>query len=507
MSNLLPPPVVRIASEPLPRHRSLSHAYEGQRSPGGSGGPFGVLPETLHPPIPPPTLPSLPECQTQSGADSSRGISHLPPPPGVIGVVLPPPPPPGTAHVTSGGFPPSLLTKERRRFIGISDGLLLPPPPGFVHVAPEPAPRPIFPRPLPSLPAYNGQRVPGGPGGAGCLLDLEFSFQLQRWNLSNRLGLLWDYPPILEHESLESLEHWRRLGSLQLNLNQDDQLISRCLPNLVQVASTHALVKIRSLLNPAQDASIHTDHHIPHAESLSAAAARSREAVDPSGPGDAAVAPISLISTAPPSHSLSAVLASRREAVDPNGYPDSPISSTEVSNTPPWSNGPHPQSEPDLHLDRHDISPNLAPSHRLSLPPVPSFEDLSTLPAIVAQKLQYSAQLSLSTACASSSGPQYELVEEDYMPGRPEPVSAKVNGPFMSRHTANFEAAKMFTHRFWEQVMVKGQVFEAHIGEAGILTMVIRYEDGRGRKGETSVFVRRKGWPGAISGPAGVPQP
>ena len=93
------------------------------------------------------------------------------------------------------------------------------------------------------------------------------------------------------------------------------------------------------------------------------------------------------------------------------------------------------------------------------------------------------------------------------MPGRPEPVSAKVNGPFMSRHTANFEAAKMFTHRFWEQVMVKGQVFEAHIGEAGILTMVIRYEDGRGRKGETSVFVRRKGWPGAISGPAGVPQP
>ncbi|KAL5401577.1 hypothetical protein PMIN03_011385, partial [Paraphaeosphaeria minitans] len=461
MNNLPPPPpVVRIASEPPPRPRSPPRAYKGQKVSGGPGSvlqlpspppPPGLAhgaPEPLHPPVPPPTLPSLPTYQKQSGAGGSRKHFHLPPLPAVIGFVLPP-------------------------------------PPGLAHVAPEPPPRPIFPRPLPSLPAYEGQRVPGS---SSVLLDLNCSFQLQKWNTRNRLGPLWDHLPSYEHESLEK---WIERQAVWGKLYQDEPLIQHNEQPVKPTVCYEWFVSIPNLLNLAQSASIHAVNRFPH-NLLNPAEDTSNDTAIQS----------------PQAESSSAAAARPQGAVGSKNHPDfaatSPITSIEVSNTPPpWGSSPHPHSEPDLHLDRHDISPNLPPSRRLSLPAVPSFEDFSTLPVSIAQKLQYSAQLSLSTACASTSGPQYELVEEDYVPSQAAPVSEKTSGPFMSRHTANFEAAKMFTHRFWEQVMVRGQAFEVHIGEAGILTMSIRYRDGRGGKRETSVFVR-KGSPGQLGGAGAV---
>lgn len=242
---------------------------------------------------------------------------------------------------------------------------------------------------------------------------------------------------------------------------QDQQLIQPTAQNLWyidQSAVPHRLA-INNLLNPAPGAPTHAASQVPH-ESSSAATPRPQEAVNSNDPSSTAAPPTSSTSTTPPSHDA-------------------------------LRSG----SEPVPHLDSHDVSPRLP--RRLSLPlPDPS-ADLSTFPAQIAQTLRYSAQLSLSTACASASadGPQYELVEEDYVPRQQTPVSEKINGPFVSRHTANVEAAKMFVHRFWVEVMDRGERYRVHIGEAGILTLGISYEDGRGKRMETSVFVRRKGSP------------
>jgi hypothetical protein len=48
---------------------------------------------------------------------------------------------------------------------------------------------------------------------------------------------------------------------------------------------------------------------------------------------------------------------------------------------------------------------------------------------------------------------------------------------FRGRHTANIEAAKIFMHRFWRQVMEEKHEYRVDLGEYGLIKMDIALED------------------------------
>lgn len=220
----------------------------------------------------------------------------------------------------------------------------------------------------------------------------------------------------------------------------------------------------------------------------------------------------SVMPTTSPLKSTEAVTNLLQGEIGPQTPPDLAAGphapSIEVSDTThPWSDSPRHGSEPVPHPDHHGTSPTLPAYRYRSLPPAVSSEDLSTLPALIAAKLHYSTQLSLSTACVSASSPQYELVQEEYVPGQMAAVATEVKGEFRSRHTANCEAAKMFVHRFWKQVVAEKRAYEVYLEEAGILTLTIKCRDAQGQMRANSVFVQRKGGPGAraTEGPITTP--
>jgi hypothetical protein len=138
------------------------------------------------------------------------------------------------------------------------------------------------------------------------------------------------------------------------------------------------------------------------------------------------------------------------------------------------------------HLDNHP-----SPSNP-SLPPF-SADDLSTYPPKIAQALETSREISMSTPCMSTNGPQYQLVQQDWLVEPNILQKEQVMGVFASRHTANREAANVFVHRFWNEVMMAPKQYYKVLGdEAGILTLRI-YTGPQGKRKWTCVFVRNKG--------------
>ncbi|KAF2440915.1 hypothetical protein P171DRAFT_488499 [Karstenula rhodostoma CBS 690.94] len=359
----------------------------------------------------------------------------------------------------------------------------LPPPTGLadVDLPPPVSPilAPILPLPLPSLPAYEGQR---DPGRTDELLHLDASSLLR--GHENRLGAPWDYPnqDVTEAELKRRQAAWHRAY-------QDEQPIHPRVPD-VQQPPVPRLLAISNLLNPAPDRTVHQNVQpaaVPRPLAISNLLnpAPDRTVQHPEEPSQRGrgQSPVRENTNWSPANHVPQAESSSAAAARPQQLPVSRGDS-----------GSRSKSEPVLHANRHDLPLNTTLPRRSSFP-TPT-EDLSTFPPLIAEKLQYSAELSLSTACVSYDGPQYDLVQEDWLLHKQARESQQIMASFRSRHTANIEAAKIFVHRFWAQVMQRKQHYEAHIGVAGILTLNIYWQDKEKRRMFTSVFVRRKGSPG-----------
>lgn len=120
-------------------------------------------------------------------------------------------------------------------------------------------------------------------------------------------------------------------------------------------------------------------------------------------------------------------------------------------------------------------------------------EDLSSFPLQIREALEISAQIGAREPNSPEGTAVYELVHNIWVKEKKETGSERKVGIFRNRHTANLEAAKLFLHKFYVQVVERQEEYRTYMEEAGIMTLEMDLDSGERRM--MCVYVRRKSSP------------
>ena len=122
------------------------------------------------------------------------------------------------------------------------------------------------------------------------------------------------------------------------------------------------------------------------------------------------------------------------------------------------------------------------------LAPLPEWT--THFPPAISRLLQHSESAQSNYDSADSSAYVYIITESS--PDGP-PSTTQSWGPFNNRHTANFEAAKQFVHRYWNEAMVEKRQVSACL-EEGLLSveMVVKVGGKNGAPVYGRVVVKRE---------------